>query len=306
MRGFLITLITLLTTFTAANSSVIFIPFSETDKKVTDFPFIGQIVNINNGICGSGTVIYSGEYVLTARHVITATAEEQGLLLDSSNFVFVLGGKTYTIEKVYGSNNVDLAILKLKEKAPVFAEISKTSFLFGHEFYGVGFGRSISIPDMNDLKWDLSYGTLRHFKNRIEGEYIDIVGKNGVVTVRDLLMFTLEKEDSLNQAGGSISGEGMHGPGDSGGGIFILEEGKLKLAAVVSALTTKAPYMGLLSKIHPHLDWINICTGNISKEEKPSVMSEPRLFQFRLVDPVEAAPQWALKPEVSRRRRSRR
>jgi len=245
-----------------ALSSVTVVPLRANDKTIDNFKFVGMMMNVNNASCGSGTVIGDGSFVLTARHVVTHNGSDTGMLLDGSNFVFVIGDKSYRVLNVYGHPSADIAIVKIDGVCEKTAKISYSKSFAGKEFYGAGFGKSASKAKFDCVDWDVEYGTERFYKNRIDIESINLkIVDNNIIMTR-IFIFELSDPATLGQKDGAIDGEGMHGPGDSGGGIFILEDGELHVFGVISALTLKPPYAGFIHDVSSCREWIENIVKN--------------------------------------------
>lgn len=260
----LTSLLTFLTTVTAADASVTIVPLNEKDKTAQDFSFVGSLVNINNYSCGSGTVIGDGSFVLTSRHVITHDGRSDGMVLDPSNFVFILDGTGYSVEKIYANNPNDIAILKINGKYPRAIKIHASNKLVGKDFYGAGFGKSSSNPQYNKIDWNIDYGERRIFKNTIAGSISSIVIQNSTIKVETEYFFYLRDPASKL----AIEGEGIFGPGDSGGGIFIDNCGQLELVGVVRALTLESPITGYFVDVYSCKEWISSIVPDAFCEEK--------------------------------------
>ena len=239
-----------------AFSSVTIVPPKAGDKAIENFDFVGMMLNVNNGSCGSGTVIGDGSFVLTARHVVTHNGSDSGMLLDGSNFVFFFIFKKYKILNVYGHPSADIAIVKIDGVCDKAAKISYSNSFAGKEFYGAGFGKSASNATFDSIDWNMEYGIKRIYKNRIDIESISlrIVGNN--ITMTRVFIFEVSNPATLGQKDGAIEGEGMHGPGDSGGGVFVLEDGELHLFGVISAMTLNFPYTGFVHDVSSCRKWV--------------------------------------------------
>lgn len=66
----------------------------------------------------------------------------------------------------------------------------------------------------------------------------------------------------------AIEGEGIFGPGDSGGGIFIDNHGQLELVGVVRALTLESPITGYFVDVYSCKKWISEIVPDAFCEEK--------------------------------------
>ncbi len=260
----LTSLLTFLTTVTAADASVTIVPLNQKDKTAQDFSFVGSLVNINNYSCGSGTVIGDGSFVLTSRHVITHNGRSDGMVLDPSNFAFILDGVGYGVEKIYANNPNDIAILKINGKCPKAIKIHASNNLAGKDFYGAGFGKSSSNARYDKIDWNIEYGERRIFKNTITGSISSIVIQGSAIKIETEYFFYLRDPASKL----AIEGEGMFGPGDSGGGLFIDNCGQLELVGVVRALTLESPITGYFVDVHSCKEWISGIVPDAFYEEK--------------------------------------
>lgn len=255
MRPFLClltSLLTFLTTVVAASASVTIVPLNKKDKTSQDFSFVGSLVNTNNYSCGSGTVIGDGSFILTSRHVITHNGLSGGMVLDPSNFAFILDGTSYSVDKIYANNPNDIAILKINGKCPRTVKLHSSNNLVGKDFYGAGFGKSSSNAKYDKIDWDIGYGERRIFKNTIAGSINSIVIQKSSIQVETEYFFYLRDPASKL----AIEGEGVFGPGDSGGGIFIDNNGRLELIGIVRALTLESPITGYFVDAHSCRSWI--------------------------------------------------
>jgi len=262
MRVVLFYFLTLLATFNVADASVTLVPLSSNDKTIHDFPFVGKVMNINTHSAGSGTVIGDGLFVLTAKHVVTDDRKSTGLLLEGSNFIFEIDDKNYDIERVYGAPNSDIAILKLVEPCPYYIDKLYDGMYIDTEFYGVGYGSGCIEACSHLLTWDMIYGIKRIYKNKfVFASSVEIIIRNETI-IEQYLHFILHDPETLGQPFGAIEGEGLHGPGDSGGGIFVVKNGEIYLAGVICAISQGVlPYRGIVAGIHENRNWIEAVTG---------------------------------------------
>lgn len=245
-----------------AFSSVTIVPLKANDKAIDNFGFVGMMLNVNNGSCGSGTVIGDGSFVLTARHVVSHNGSDIGMLLDGSNFVFVIGNKKYKILNVYGHPSADIAIVKIDGSHQQAAKLSFSTNFIDKEFYGTGYGKGSSSATSKCIDWDLEYGNMRVYKNKIDTEFINLkVAGSSIITTK-VFIFDLSDPDTLGKCNGAIEGEGIHGPGDSGGGVFVIEDGELHIFGVISALTQESPYTGFVHDVSACKEWIESIVKN--------------------------------------------
>ena len=265
-----------------ASSSTTIISLSKTDKTDKDFPYVGSLINMNNGTGGSGTVIGDGSFVITARHVITSDGSKKGMLLDSSNFLFIAENKLVSIDEVYGHPFCDLAILKLSEKLSTAAKISQRRSITGIEFYGVGFGKGCKDPKFNSINWDVPYGTKRVYKNTIQSVETYIEFNYGYVQKERNIVFVLKNISTLGQDRGAIQGEGMHGPGDSGGGLFISSYNhENHLIGIISAIGTEPVIFGIATDALNCKEWITQIVPDAFEAQKIEATSSSSVLKHK-------------------------
>lgn len=182
------------------------------------FPCVGKVGH-SDGMGGStfdctGTVVGNGMFVLTARHCLDG-------ITDPQDARFNLNGTTYFGFDIMRHPTADIAIIKLgvmlSDAYPLYCPTGSTT---GLQFCGVGFGYSSNPGGMATSVWDGVYGTKRVFYNVIDGPD---TGLRGEPTV----------QYSLTIPNG-IAGEGLHGPGDSGGPMLYNDNGMLKVMGVLS------------------------------------------------------------------------
>lgn len=278
--------------FLSANfteASVTLKPLCKYDKEINDFPFVGKVINVQDLSAGSGVVIGDGSFVLTARHVITHDGSQRGMLLDASNFSFFINEKSYSVEKVYGHDYSDIAILKLNEKIKDTVKIVNSDDILGKTFYGVGFGKSSSLPSAKEIEWNLPYGDKRIYKNKFHARIKQLtVNSSFEIVEEQTIAFYLEgiKEEIM-------PGQGIHGPGDSGGGIFILNaDNTFSLVAVITALTPKEPIIGVMADLFSCKKWIesiapdsfgiqSVTTIDIKDYQKQMIMDQYPFFDVK-------------------------
>ncbi len=184
----------------------------------TGFPCVGQVGH-SDGMGGSifdcsGTVVGNGMFVLTAAHCLTGITNPQ-------DAKFRLGATTYSGFDIMRHPTADIAIIKLgvmlSDTYPLYCPTGSTT---GLQFCGVGFGFSSNPGGTATSVWDGVYGTKRVFYNVIDGPD---TGLRGEPTVKYSLTIP-----------NGIAGEGLHGPGDSGGPMFYNDNGMLKVMGVLS------------------------------------------------------------------------
>lgn len=183
------------------------------------FPCVGQIGH-DDGAGGStfdcsGTVVGNGMFVLTAAHCLSG-------INDPQNARFRLGNTTYFGQQIMRHPTADIAIIKLGTMLSDTYPVACPPTLTGQQFCGVGFGAGSSNGGTATATWDLPYGTKRVFYNVIDG-----LSPDGGLLNEPAWQYT------LNIPGG-IAGEGLHGPGDSGGPMLANINGTLSVVGVLS------------------------------------------------------------------------
>jgi hypothetical protein len=159
-----------------------------------------------------GTPIAS-RYFITAEHIGGGVGQS-----------FTLNGKTYTTTNQYDDPSTDLRIFKVNTSFPSYApiytgttEAGKKSLVFGR---GTQRGSAVvKGTTTKGWKWGLSDGKKSWGENNIEGTY------NGG-TGRGILL-----RSDFDRTGGYWN-ESALSTGDSGGGVFIYDAGKWKLAGI--------------------------------------------------------------------------
>jgi hypothetical protein len=205
------------------------------------FPCTGMVGH-SDGMGGStfdcsGTVVGNGMFVLTARHCLDGIADPQ-------NARFSQNGVTYFGQEIMRHPTADIAIIKLGVMLSDSYPVACPATLTGLQFCGVGFGVGSSNGGTATSTWDLPYGTKRVFYNVIDGLSPD-GGLNGERAF----------EYSLTIPGG-IAGEGVHGPGDSGGPMLSNINGTVSVVGVLSyARGTAGPRPGLVAGGPPIDEW---------------------------------------------------
>ena len=173
---------------------------------------------------GSGTAVLDGNYVLTARHLVTTGGGIAGSLRPASDLQFQLGGMNYSAVAVYAEFGGDVALVQLSAPCPMYVELytGASGSEFSQVFTAIGFGQNDSD---GDGRWGPGgLGVKRAFQNRVEG-IIDS-GVQGSVLRYD---FDMTSGDAVGVS------EGLNGNGDSGGGLFLWNSGKWQLAGVLSS-----------------------------------------------------------------------
>jgi hypothetical protein len=185
----------------------------------TGFPCVGQVGHRNTTTGGndfdcSGTIVGNGMFVLTARHCLDG-------ITDPQDAKFRVGDTTYSGFDIMRHPTADIAIIKLGVMlSDAYQLYCPTGSTTGTQFCGVGFGFSSNPGGTATSVWDGVYGTKRVFYNVIDGPD---TGLRGEPTVKYSLTIP-----------NGIAGEGLHGPGDSGGPMLYNDNGMLKVMGVLS------------------------------------------------------------------------
>lgn len=267
LLSFVLNVLCLVSTTFSANAGVTILPLCEYDKKIDDFDFVAKIINFNSGVAGSVVFINEGKHFITSKHCVTHDGKPDGMLLDSSNFVIQSGDDYFVVSKLYQNPHCDIAIGELSKKAKNYALILNTSVARGVNFYGVGYGMSSSNTNDETIHFDIEYGTKRIFKNTLQGCFDDYHPYFlDAQIISRIYYFNLRKPNS--QFGNPIQGEGMPGPGDSGGGLFVDNDGSIEVFAVICAVQTKHPYISYAIDLFTQKKWIeSICPHAFSKRK---------------------------------------
>lgn len=276
----------LLTTFFVAQAGVTVVPLCENDKNENDFPFVGKIVNFKNGICGSAVFINEGKHIITSKHCVTHDGKPDGMLLDSSNFLVQSGDDYYMLSKLYDCPHSDIAIGALFRTAKYSIKLMNGEAPAKSSFYGAGYGKSSTKISEASIEFDVEYGTKRVFKNTLQGCYEEYgpSGFGGVSTSK-IYYFNLRHKNS--KYGEPIQGEGMPGPGDSGGGLFYLNNKNLEMFAVIYAVQTSSPYLCYAIDVGTQKAWIeSICPDAFSRNKVTPlcVQSDSLYLNYSLSD----------------------
>ena len=238
------------------------------------YPAVG--VASGSGLTGSGVMI-SDRYVLTAGHI--AQGKQAGDL-------FVVGGVSYTIQSSTvhpdftassGSFAYDLGLLYLTTAVTgvspaAMLRLDPATSIIGKEATYVGTG----FTGNGQTGADSSVIARRAFTNKIEfyGEQYTLTNTSFVSDFDDPdgLFNRQQSERAATRLEGAVA------PGDSGGGVFITENGVRYLIGInsysgyVSLATSNSKYGGIsgavdLQQFH---SWITANTG-ITAVPEPSV-----------------------------------
>ena len=185
------------------------------------FNAVGTLTHTDTpgSIACSAVAVLDGRHILTTRHCVTASGVIVGETRDASGFRFEAAGVTYRGVEVFADFGGDLALIRLDGVAPdAFGlwDIETQGSEQGLDFQGVGFG----VTDSDgDGQWGPGGdGVKRVFTNRVDEIADGTIAGQGPVLRYD---FDLTPGSSGDSGVGEL--EGIHGPGDSGGGAFIVE-----------------------------------------------------------------------------------
>lgn len=161
---------------------------------------------------------------ISPNHFVTATH-----VGGNASATFSFRGQNYTIDPTYGANGVvtspdhDLAIWKVNEAFPAYAELYDRGDEVGKHVVVVGRGaaRGDNVYLGTELKGWL-WGAQDRVQSWGENDVASIV--NGGTGIGQVLRITFDRDAGPNEA--HLSG------GDSGGGLFIRDRGTWKLAGI--------------------------------------------------------------------------
>jgi len=206
------------------------------------FAAVGKVLTDTSA--GSGTVIANGWWVLTAAHVVAGAPV--------SSISFQIGAATYTAQNVYiypGYSGIthDIALIELN--APVAgvtpAQIYTGTNELGKQGHSVGYGLT-GTGTTGYINY--TYGTKRAMRNIIDL----IIFPDGTISPSGTILISdfdspAGTNNSLGPWGSSATPldlEGMAAPGDSGGPVFIQEDGIWYIAGVHSFIGDLGPPAG--------------------------------------------------------------
>jgi secreted trypsin-like serine protease len=208
------------------------------------FDCVGSV--LLNGKPKGSCVLISQNYVLSAAHVFISNSQtsskHQKIRTFDTNQVYTItfNGKEYLSEKIiihpayfegYKSNYGDIVLIKLKENVSGVtpATLNTKQNELHREITCVGFGPA---RPANEPVTSIPYG-------KIAGQNIlDSISGTEVNGIQSLFSFDFDNptDSSNNQMGSGHASNLEYDPtgGDSGGGIFIQNEGSWLLAGIIS------------------------------------------------------------------------
>lgn len=241
------------------DGSVVVNPACHLDLKSRDFPFVGGIYNKHTKSAGSAVVIGLGEYIITARHCVTTTLDIAGDAACVDDIIFIGDDKNYAISQIILNPHADLAICRLLE--PHTSSVKIFPYLtLNDEFYGVGVGRGASAINYNKIEFDLPYGTKRVFKNEMQGLIMKTFKDEYEQDQKFVMYYYMLREKSFSE--NQIMGEGMQGPGDSGGGLFLYHDQQIYLIGIISSVADERPIAGFSVELTTQKEWIDSVVSN--------------------------------------------
>jgi len=242
------------------------------------FESVGKITGneLGGGFLASGTLV-ADHWVLTAAHIVEGT---DGFGAGVSNLQFEVGNSNYMAEQLFvhpnwsasgGTSNLfagwDLALVRLEQTvsgvAPVelFSnsnELGQTATIVG--FGATGTGLSGAQPN--------TAGTKRAGNN-----IVDIAGTQStpgsILSIGNDRMLAIDFDQPGNPSASTLGDstpldlEYLPAPGDSGGGLFLEQDGEMLLAGVTSLTSTldgsvNSSYgdRAAFTRVSPFLTWI--------------------------------------------------
>jgi hypothetical protein len=191
----------------------------------TDYPSVGLFGDVS-GFYGSATAVHDGHWVLTARHCVTTNLSITGSLKAPSQLRFRAGSTTYVATEVCASFGADIAIVRLASPVPVYSDLWSVALgdEIGMTFTAVGYGGTDSN---GDGAWGPGgFGTKRMFQNKV-----DAIQTGPLLGQGTVLRYDFDKS-----AGDDVGDyEGLAGPGDSGGAVFLPWSDSFRLAGIISS-----------------------------------------------------------------------
>jgi len=240
------------------------------------FNCVGRI-SINGAQRGS-CVLISDQYVLSAAHVVKSLMSEtqqRNRVAAFTDVDILLGGKNYHPSEIvfYPSYDKvrnrfgDMVLIRLTTKVTDISPAIQNNDTneTGKFITCVGFGPA---RPANELQYDTSYG-------KIAGQNIvDSLSGERIKGLNSLLAFDFDnpQSDKMNRTGSAAACPLEYFPsgGDSGGGIFLENNGQWQLAGIVcGGIATASPNegwygsLGFASRVAAYRKWIE---ENIKRE----------------------------------------
>lgn len=219
-----------------AYSSVRILP-QTTEQKNEDHSFVGVLLNLN-GFTGSCFFVGDGEYVITARHMVTENGTISGNVtsLDNIKIIAIQDDQNSDILDVTWMRiheSSDICILKVNKKWKHFISLPNHIQIYNENdiFTGVGFGLDSTTPEVRPTVYDKRNTHRLSFQNRIK-EPVQL----GFDYIPDVFYFDLSKPSTYNDPSGAVDGEGIIGFGDSGGCAYVNVNGKKVAVGIFSCL----------------------------------------------------------------------
>lgn len=188
---------------------------------------------------GTGCLI-ADEWVLTARHVVAG----------ATNGIFYLEGTNRAFTEVYTRSDSDVALVRLSSPVtnypitPIYGGTNESN----QPVYLVGYGQHGQFTG-NPAELSSSFQGRYAAMNRV-GYSTNLGGTTGIC-----LQFSYDGTNA-----GALPYEGATAPGDSGGPMFMEENGRLWVVGETFGVAPPAPgfYHG---RVSAYLDWIETITG---------------------------------------------
>jgi hypothetical protein len=192
----------------------------------TSFSGVGRFGDVGR-FYGSASAFNGGRHILTARHLVTTDGTIGGGLKSPSSLRFQLDDSIAVAgSNVFASFDADLAIVELATQvnASFNLWLGASGDEVGATFTAVGFGGTDS--DGDGLWGPSGFGSKRLFENKVNA-----IQSGTIVGQGQILRYDFDK--TSGDPVGPL--EGIHGPGDSGGGAFLFDGTQYMLAGVMSS-----------------------------------------------------------------------
>jgi hypothetical protein len=144
---------------------------------------------------------------------------------NAGNNSFVFNGNTYTVTQSYSLGESDLMLWQVRETFPAFAPLYTARDEIGKHLVAIGRGSDRgSKVFLNGMLRGWSWGATRSVQHWGENDVVDLVSYQG----HDLVYATFDRGGAPNEC--HFSG------GDSGGAIFLKDQGAWKLAGIAHSV----------------------------------------------------------------------